>query len=245
MSSPMDQKDNEIPKKHSVIKSFNYAVEGIIYSLSTQRHMRFHYLIAFFVILGSLFFELSKVEFAIIILCIGLVIICEMINTAIESVVDLITDEYAPLAKIAKDVSAGAVLVSALVSVAIGYLIFFNKINPVAQSVIYKIRTQDIHIAFVGLILILIVVVVFKTLAKSGTPFQGGIISGHAALGFGLATAITLISANTLVASMSFVMAILVAQSRVEGKIHTTREVIIGGITGILVMILLFQIFKL
>lgn len=240
-----EEKGTEKPEKYSAIRSFNYAVEGIIYSLSTQRHMRFHYVIAFVVILGSLFFELSRTEFAIVVFCVSLVVICEMINTSLESVVDLITQEYSPLAKIAKDVSAGAVLVSAINAGVIGYLIFFDKINPIALNVINKIRGQDIHIAFVGMILILILVVSLKTYAKSGTPFRGGIISGHSALGFGLATAISLISGNTLVSSMAFLMAILVGQSRIEAKIHSIFEVVLGGASGILIMVFLFKLFKL
>ncbi|MGB5823967.1 MAG: diacylglycerol kinase [Proteocatella sp.] len=200
------QKDQEIkrklnrkysdiePRKNSLISSFNYAVEGMIYSLMSQRNMRIHYIVALIVLVASLFFDLTRIEMAVLFLSIGFVVVAEMLNTAIESAVDLTTTEYSPLAKIAKDVAAGAVLISVINSLAMGYLLFFDKINPITINVLTKIRRQGIHVTFVGILIILILVVVIKTYAKSGTPFQGGIVSGHAAMGFGLATSIALLS---------------------------------------------------
>lgn len=236
--------DDKNPRKISMIKSFNFAVEGIIYSLMSQRNMRIHYLFALCALFSSLFFELTRIEMALLFLTVTFVVVAEMVNTAIESAVDLTTTEYSPLAKIAKDVAAGAVLVSAVNAIAMGYLLFFDKLNPITINVLTKIRRQGTHVTFVGIILILIVVVGIKTYAKSGTAFQGGIVSGHAALGFGLATSISLLSEDPLIATMSFMMAALVGQSRIEGKIHTLREVIFGAITGTLVIILMFKLFK-
>lgn len=250
------QKDQEIkrklnrkyndadPKKNSLIKSFNYAVEGIIYCLMSQRNMRVHYIISLIVLFASLFFDLTRIEMAVLFLSLAFVVVTEMVNTAIESAVDLTTTEYSPLAKIAKDVAAGAVLISVINSLAMGYLLFFDKINPITINVLTKIRRQGIHVTFVGIIVILILVVVIKTYAKSGTPFQGGIVSGHAALGFGLATAIALLSGDALITTMTFLMAALVGQSRIEGKIHSLHEVILGAITGITVITFIFKLFK-
>lgn len=241
----LNRKYNDIdPRKNSLIKSFNYAVEGIIYSLMSQRNMRVHYIVALIVLFASLFFDLTRIEMAVLFLSIAFVVVAEMVNTAIESAIDLTTTEYSPLAKIAKDVAAGAVLISVINSLAMGYLLFFDKINPITINVLTKIRRQGIHVTFVGIIIILILVVVIKTYAKSGTPFQGGIVSGHAALGFGLATAIALLSEDALITTMTFVMAALVGQSRIEGKIHSLREVVLGAITGIVVITFMFKLFK-
>lgn len=250
------QKDQEIkkrlsrkysdldPRKISLIKSFNYAVEGIIYSLSSQRNMRIHYIIALFVLVASLFFDLTRIELSVLFISITFVVVAEMFNTAIESAVDLTTTEYSPLAKIAKDVAAGAVLISVINAVGMGYLLFFDKLNPITINVLTKIRRQGIHVTFVGILIILMLVVAIKTYAKSGTPFQGGIVSGHAALGFGLATSIALLSEDALITTMAFIMAALVGQSRIEGKIHSLREVVFGAVTGILVIIFMFKLFK-
>lgn len=241
-----DLKDvnNKIKKEKNFISSFNYAVEGLIYSLLSQNNMRAHYVAGLIVVIGMLFFDLTRMESALVFISIIFVIFAELINTSIESVVDLVTDEFHPLAKIAKDVAAGAVVVSAINALVVGYLVFYNKLNPMTLTVLMKIRRQEIHLSFIGIILILFIVVGLKTYTKTGTPFQGGQVSGHSALGFGLATAISLLSSNTLVATMAFIMALLISQSRVEGGIHTTRETVFGAILGIFVMIAIFQLFE-
>ncbi len=240
-NEPKDPKD--MKKQKNFIASFNYAVEGLIYSLMSQNNMRAHYVAAVVVIIGMLFFDLTRMESALVFLSIILVIFAELINTAIESVVDLITEEFRPLAKVAKDVAAGAVVVTAINAVVVGYLVFYDKFNPLTLTVLMKIRRQEIHLSFVGIVLILVLVIGLKTYTKSGTPFQGGQVSGHSALGFGLATTISLLSSNTLVATMAFIMAALISQSRIEGGIHTKEETIVGAALGIFVMIAIFQLF--
>ena len=113
-------------KSRSLIESFNYAVSGIIYTLKTERNMKVHLVIAIIVILSSLFFDFSKVELLILFFAIALVLITEMINTAIEKTVDLITDDFHPLARLAKDIAAGAVLIAAINSLIVGYLLFLR-----------------------------------------------------------------------------------------------------------------------
>lgn len=231
-------------KRKSLINSFNYAIQGIMYTLSSQKNMRIHYLFAVIVIVAMLFFDLNKIEFAIVFMATIFVVFAELVNTSIESIVDLVTEEYHPMAKIAKDVAAGSVVMSAINAVVVGYIVFFNKLNVVTLKILTTIRRQEIHLVFLGSILILIIVVAVKTYTKTGTPAQGGYISGHSALGFGLATAISILSENTLVTTMAFVMAFLIAQSRVEGKIHSKRETVFGAILGISIMVFLFKFFK-
>ncbi len=109
-----------------LIQSFGYAFHGIFSSMKEQ-NMRIHILSAFIVVTAGLLTGLSYSEWLIIIITISLVIGAEMINTAIENVVDLATPDIHPLAKQAKDIAAGAVLVFALTSVIIGLLIFLPK----------------------------------------------------------------------------------------------------------------------
>lgn len=229
-------------KSNNVIKSFNYAIDGIIHTLKSQRNMRLHYISATAVLFLALFLNLSRIEMIAVIFAITLVIAAEMFNTAVEKTVDLVTTEYHPLAKIAKDVAAGAVLITGLNAAMVGYLVFFDRLNPSTLSLLLRIKNQDIHITVIGIILTLIFVIASKTFSPKGSHVQGGIISGHAALAFALATAIAYISENTLIATLSLTLSLLVAQSRVEGKIHTVQEVVIGAILGILVMTLLFRI---
>ncbi len=105
------------------IAGFGYAFHGLWYALRTQRNTRVHVAIATLAILVSIFFRISPVEFAMIFVAITGVFIAEMFNTVIEICVDLATPTYHPLAKIAKDVAAGAVLLNAMLSVVIGLFV--------------------------------------------------------------------------------------------------------------------------
>ena len=106
------------------LKSFVYAAEGIAHGFRTQRNMRVELLIALIVVAAGIFFRITPVEWAVVFVCIGLVLAAELINTVTELAVDLLTQEYHPMAKLAKDAGAGAVLVTALASVAVGVAIF-------------------------------------------------------------------------------------------------------------------------
>ncbi|MGM9943828.1 MAG: diacylglycerol kinase [Lysinibacillus sp.] len=108
------------------IKSFGYAIQGIVTAMSEQ-NLRFHLLSTVAVVIAGLLTGLSIIEWIIIILVITLVMGAELFNTAIERVVDLASPEYHPLAKQAKDIAAAAVLVFAACSVIIGLLVFLPK----------------------------------------------------------------------------------------------------------------------
>jgi diacylglycerol kinase len=115
------------PQKSSwgkFIMGFRYAFAGLWYALRTQRNMRVHVLIALIAIILGIVLRISAVEFALVFVAITGVFIAEMFNTVIELCVDLASPNYHPLAKIAKDVSAGAVLLSAMLSVVIGLFVF-------------------------------------------------------------------------------------------------------------------------
>ncbi len=109
-------------------KSFKCAITGMVYSVKTGRNLIIQLCFALFAIILGIFLKISKIEWAIIIFAILFVIFAEMLNTAVETVVDLVTEEYNEKAKIAKDVAAGAVLISAINSVAMGLIIFMDKI---------------------------------------------------------------------------------------------------------------------
>lgn len=229
-------------KSRSIIESFNYAVDGIIYTLKTQRNMRIHFALAVFVLILSLFLNFTRLEFLILFITVTFVIATEMINTAIEKAIDMITEDYHPLAKISKNVAAGAVLVSAINAIVVGYLLFFDRFNPFSGLLLTKIRNSPVHLTFISLFLVILITIAIKTKAQTGTPFKGGIVSGHTAVSFLIATCISFVTKNILVTTLAYFMAILVGESRIEGKIHSLLEVIMGGVLGVLVGILIFQI---
>lgn len=227
-----------------LIDSFNYAVTGLITSIKTERNMLIHYVAAVAVIGFSLFFDFTKVEFLILLLATTLVVVVELINTAIENAVDLITKDYHPMAKMVKDISAGAVLLSAFTALIVGYTLFYKKLNLLTYKLLYNIKSSDFHLTTVAIILVVLLTIGLKTKMYKGwgTHFQGGAVSGHSALAFCLATIISFLVKEVLIITLAFILALLVAESRVEGNIHSPIEVTLGGILGILVGILVFQI---
>ena len=113
---------------NKLLDSFKYAFQGIKYSFHTQRNIRIHFCIAIIVLFMGTYLRLNNIEWAVILLTISIVVTGEMVNTAIEKTIDLVTEEYKLYAKIAKDVAAGAVLISSIMSLIIGILIFYQKI---------------------------------------------------------------------------------------------------------------------
>ncbi len=112
------------PGKRLHTISFKHALDGVIYTITTQPNFRVHLIAAIIAVSAGFYFNLSSAEWSVIVFIIGLVLVAEMINTAIESVVDLATEQFHQLAKVAKDVSAGMVLTTAVMAVITGLLIF-------------------------------------------------------------------------------------------------------------------------
>lgn len=115
-------------RRQTVRKSFVNAYAGMSYCFRTQRNLRIHLSITVLVLLLSTILRVSLPEFAVLVFCIMVVIVAEMLNTALECAVDLVTSDYHPLAKLSKDISAGAVLVASLGAVAVGVIIFLPRI---------------------------------------------------------------------------------------------------------------------
>lgn len=226
-----------------ITDSFNYAIEGILYAVRTQRNMRIHLIVTLLVLTACFFYDISKVELLIITITITLVLVCEMINTAIESAIDATTNFYHPLAKIAKNTAAGAVLISAINAILVGYIIFFDKLTSINYKLLYKVKSSNPYTIFILIILVCIITIIVKAFFGEGTPLKGGMPSGHSAIAFSLATTIALITEEPLSIMLSYLLAFIVAQSRVDSDVHSVYEVFVGGIMGVLVTILLFKIF--
>lgn len=111
-----------------IIMAFRYAIAGIIYCIRSQRHMKVHLLAAFGALGLAWRFELSGIEWGVLFLTIAGVITAEIFNTALEALVDKVSPEFHPLAKIAKDAAAGAVLIQAVAALGVGYVLFWDKI---------------------------------------------------------------------------------------------------------------------
>ncbi len=226
------------------LSGFRYAQEGILHCFRTQRNMRIHFFTLVAVLLSGLLLRLESRDMVALLFAISLVIVAEMINTAIEKVVDMVTESYSPVAKLAKDVAAGAVLIAAMNAVMAGLLIFFGhyQLKAIQERMARDVAGDVMNVIVIGIVLLTLVVIISKLLSNTGSPWHGGIISGHSAIGFMLAMTIFFTTVNTVVAFLAILLAILVAQSRVEAGVHSLREVVLGAVLAILITSLLYWI---
>jgi diacylglycerol kinase (ATP) len=231
----------------TVIDSFNYAFEGIIHVLRTQRNMRIHLAIGVAVIVFALWENVEKFELIALLISITFVLIAEMINSAIEGAVDIATTSFDPMAKLAKDIAAGAVLIAAINALAVGYLVFANKVANRSSDVLDRLRNAPASLTVVALVLTVIAVIGTKAYTGRGTPLRGGLPSGHSALAFAGWVAATYVAGadhRFLVSSIALIMAVLVAQTRVESGVHSALEVTYGGLLGAIATLIVFQVFS-
>ena len=236
-----------VGRSPSLLQSFNFAVEGIIHVLRTQRNMRVHFAIAVAVLVAALAVGVRRLELVALLLAISFVLIAEMLNTALEAGIDVATTSFDPLAKLAKDIAAGAVLIATVNAVAVGYLVFVERIKDPSSRVLDKLREGPAELTLIALVLTTVIVIAAKAYTGRGRPLSGGLPSGHAAVAFAGWMAATYILGDSthwfLISSLTFIMALLVAQTRIESGIHSFLEVLSGGVLGALVTLVLFQLF--
>jgi diacylglycerol kinase (ATP) len=234
-------------RPHSLIDSFNFAFEGIIHVLRHERNLRIHFAIALGVIVAAVAFDVTRIELIALLLAIAFVLIAEMMNSAVEAAVDFLSPDLHPVAKIAKDVAAGAVLIASVTAVAVGYLVFSGTVADRSSHFLDRLSHAPADLTLVALVATIILVIAAKALTGTGTSLRGGLPSGHAAVAFAGWMAATLVLHNSahrfLISSLTFIMALLVAQTRVESGVHSAVEVTIGGVLGAVVTLTFFQLF--
>ena len=211
-------------------------------------------MLAVIIMMLSLFYGLNTTEFLCLVFAVFMVIFAEMINTAIETVVDLFVDVYHPKAKIAKDVAAGAVVLAACNALVVGYFIFFNKenIKAISDSIFNNMVKSPTHLAFVAILLVIIAVIAVKASCsrkkQRGELIKEGFVpSGQTAIAFAALTAIWINSRDIITFSLALVLSVLIAGNRLYNNARTKAEVAFGACMGILIVILVYglTIFKL
>lgn len=218
-------------------KSFRYAYEGIKYALVTQRNMKFHFSASFIALFSALFFKISKLEILFLLLAITLVIVTELINTAIENAVDLAMPEKHPIAKIAKDVAAASVLVAACFAVAVGLIIFFEPI----ERWIYGFREQVVEVSaaavwiYLGLVALTLLVV--DTRFSKGRPLRPSL---WMAASFSISMLISLITLQPLVMVLSFTLSLLFLIMLYQRRTRTLPALLLGAAIGSVVTVLAY-----
>jgi diacylglycerol kinase (ATP) len=242
-----DRLRRPLGRSPSILESFNFAFEGIIHVLRTHRNMRVHFAVAIIVLVAAVWVGVSKLELIALLLAIAFVFITEMVNSALEQAIDVATTSFDPLAKLAKDVAAGAVLIATVNAVAIGYLVFSGEVSARSTRLLDQLRDAPANLTLIALVLTILIVIATKAFTGRGTPLRGGLPSGHAALAFaGWVAATYVVGAQHrfLISSIVLLMAFLVAQTRIEAGVHSAVEVAYGGVLGALVTLAVFQLFS-
>ena len=231
-------------KPKSWAQSANLAIEGIIYSVKTQRHMRYHLFVALAVLVLSLVLDISRIQFVLLCVAIVLVLVTEMMNTAIEVVVDMIAETYDPLAKTAKDIAAGVVLIASIGALMLAYLILYPAIKAAILTNVWHVRKAgDDVVAFVALSVVVIIVVIIKAFFGRGEPLRGGMPSGHAAVSFSIWVAALYLTQSLTVGILTFLLALMVSWSRWSSGIHRPLEVVAGAALGAGLTMVFFLVF--
>jgi diacylglycerol kinase (ATP) len=137
------------------------------------------------------------------------------------------------------------VLIASITAVAVGFLVFQNAIGQRGTHVLNRVRDAPADLTLVALVLVVLFVIATKAWTGRGTPLRGGLPSGHAAIAFAAWVAVTYLVGDEhrfVVSALALIMAVLVAQTRVESGVHSTLEVVYGGALGALVTLVLFQL---
>lgn len=225
------------------IQSANNAIEGILHAARTERHFQYHLVTAIAILLMSYTLGITRDDFLVIAVIVILVMLAEMLNTAIEHIVNLISPEYHEQARIAKDIAAGAVLVTAFGAAVLGYIILYPYLAEAFRTGVRVAKHTHAEIALLSVVTIVILVIILKAWTGKGHPLRGGMPSGHAALSFSLWVAMTLMTEMFSISLAAFILAFLVARSRVLAGVHTSPEVAAGALLGAGVTYALFQLF--
>ena len=247
------KKDDHKMKNDNFFEAWGNATNGIIYSATTQRNIRIQLVLAVIVMVLSLFYGLNTAEFLCLLFAVFMVIFAELINTAIETVVDLFVYVYHPKAKISKDVAAGAVVLAACNALVVGYFIFFKEENlkAISDSIFNNMVKSPMHLAFVAIMLVVIAVISMKAGCSKKTERgelvkEGFVPSGQSAIAFAALTAIWLNSKDIVTFTLALILSILVVENRVGSNARTKAEIVFGACMGVLIVLLIYglTIFK-
>jgi len=229
-------------KSKSWWRSLGFAIEGVLYATKNERNLKIHIILSILVLFFALFFNLKFIEYIILTITIALVIAAELFNTAIEYIVDALIKERSDVAKRVKDVSAGAVLITAFGAVFVGYFVLFEKIKTALSFNLQKLPNLPHHIAMVSIVITVAFVVIIKSMLGRGEPLHGGMPSGHSAVAFSIFVSVVYLTKDVAVSLLVLLLCILVAESRVRLKVHSIPEVFMGGLLGFGITLIIFKL---
>lgn len=224
-------------------RSFRFAYEGVKYALSTQRNMKFHFFAALVVLTLALFFRLTKYDVLFILLAVTLMIVTELINTAVEKAVDLAMPDIHPLAKIAKDVAAASVLVSAAFAAVTGMIVFYE---PVEQMFLKAKQAEGTGftagMVWLLLTLIMLTVIVVETrFSRKGSWVKPSLLTS---LAFAVATLIVSRTQSALAGLLGFFLACMLAGVLYDKKRRGFPSLLLGALLGSFLTVLAIYLYE-
>ncbi len=247
-SEKRDETKANVPdpgKRKSVALSFGHAWEGVTFCFETQQHMRVHFTLVILVLLTAWTLGIEGAQFLHLVAAMAIVLIAEMFNTALEATIELVVQDYDPRAKVAKDIAAGAVLISAIYAITVAILVFSSA--PRVAAVFLNLpepppvpELDAVQLAITGCVLLGIFITWVKRATGRGTFARGGVMSGHSALGFLCAVAIMVLTHSLAIMLLALALAGMLLQSRVQARIHSLPEALLGALAGALVSLMLF-----
>jgi len=225
-------------------ESANNAIEGILQATKNQRHIRFHLVSAFIILLFCFAIGLEKNEFIMITIASLLVIVAEMFNTSIEVVVDILSPQKTELARIAKDIAAGAVLVVSVGALIIGYLILWPYLIKLFSEGFWIHEHAPENIAILAVIINMLIVIWLKVNFGKGIPLRGGLLSGKASILFSILVSISFMTDNRLILLLFLILFILIILGRTNYNFRSFSGAFLGAGLGVMVTVTLFWIFQ-
>lgn len=226
-----------------LINSSNYAIEGILYAIQTERHVKIHLIAAFTVLVFAFAIGIQKNDFIDVVLICCIVIVAEMFNTAIEVIVDMVSPHHSEGARIAKDIAAGAVLICAIAAVVIGYIIFYPYFCNIYLNGFKLASHYGEYVAVLSFMVVMIIIVAIKIYVGHEHPLRGGGASGYAALSFSAWVSLVIMIPQHWIGWILLIPILGISSQRLYKKLHSPLEVLVGILIGSTVTFFLFKLF--
>lgn len=240
-----DNADELMKRKNKSLKqALKNASAGILTASQTERNIRIQFILIIFALILGAIFKLTETEFVLVVISIFFVIFAEMINTAIEAVVDLYVDVFHSKAKVAKDVAAGAVVIASLNSIIVAYFVFFQKIATFGLKTLVKFSSQNPTVFFISLMIFAIITVIAIKTISSKILKDKFIPSGQMIVGSAIFMAIWSQTQNKIIITSALILLMLLALNRIGKSKRSVLETTVGAMIGIALAIAVYVIFK-
>lgn len=237
-------KQTKVEKNKRLTSAIKNASSGILTASQSERNIKIQFFIVVVALILGILFNLTEVEIVLVVLAIFFVVFAEMINTAIEAVVDLYVDVYHPKAKVAKDVAAGAVVIATLNAIIVAYFVFFEKLATFGFKKIANIAVRNPTVFFIALMVITIIIVIIVKLISKKLFDNKFIPSGQMMVATSIFMAIWSQTQNKIIIVASLILLMLLALNRIGEEKRTIWEVIFGTVIGFIVALAMYTILK-